>query len=70
MKRTLYHLDRKHTYEYSLNEPLVKKPLGRAIQKGGRRKGSKIDQNLPTNSFRKPLTWKMSTSFMAGPLWK
>ena len=36
---------------------MVKKPLGRAVHKGGRRKGSKIDQNLPTNSFRKLMTW-------------
>ena len=60
------------TYEYSLNEPLVKKPLGRVVHKGGRVKGSKIDQKLPTNYFRKLLTWggatkKMSTSFKAVP---
>ena len=36
---------------------MVIKPLERAIQKGARGKWSKIDQNLPTDSFRKLLTW-------------
>ena len=34
------------------------KPLGRGIHKGSRGKGSKIDQILPNNNFRKLLTWE------------
>ena len=45
-------------FDWSHSKPIVKKLLGWAVHKGGWRKGSKIDQNLPTNCFRKLLTWE------------